>query len=217
MTKPIRAVLFDFDGTLADSFSAIAASVNHVRSHHQLQELSEEYVIKFVGHGLEQLMADLVPVGSLEDNIQLYRKHHLTIMVSKTHLLPGVVPTLSQLHQAGIRLAVCSNKPVAITRMLIEALGIAPFFDRVYGPEDSGKPKPDPGMLVLALKNWHIAPDQALMIGDMPVDVQTARNAGVRVWVVSTGSSDLEILQSSNPDRILNSLNEVVSIILSSH
>jgi phosphoglycolate phosphatase len=214
MPSHYRAVLFDFDGTLADSYAAITASVNFVRSRHSLPPLAKSTVKSRVGLGLLQLMADVVPGGDPQADAVVYHKHHPSVMYEHTHLLPGVEQTLAQLHGAGMKMAVCSNKPVAITKSLLDSFGIARYFDVALGPEDSGKPKPDPAMIRCALEHLGIGREQALYVGDMPVDVETARNAGVDVWVLPTGSSNRETLGIAMPDRILRSMSEVGSAIL---
>ena len=214
MSARFRVVLFDFDGTLADSYVAITASVNHVRAHHGLPPLLENQVRLLVGHGLQQHMADKVPGGDPAADAELYRQHHPSVMYKYTRLLPGVADALAEFHAAGLRMAVCSNKPVAITRSLLDHLGIARLFEAALGPEDSGKPKPDPAMVSIALAKLHAAGEDALYIGDMPVDIETARNAGVTVWVLPTGSSDEQTLRAAKPDRLFPGMNELARALL---
>jgi hypothetical protein len=119
----IRAALFDFDGTLADSFAAITASTNHVRQHFGLATLTEEAVRGHVGHGLPHLLSVLIPKAPVEDAVSLYRAHHETVMFDLTRPMPGVTQTIPELVRRGYRLGVCSNKRVEFTRRLVEALG----------------------------------------------------------------------------------------------
>jgi phosphoglycolate phosphatase len=214
MSIPYRAILFDFDGTLADSYAAITASVNHVRAHHELPPFTETQVRGLVGNGLLQLMKDIVPGGNPDDDAKLYHEHHPTVMFDYTQLLPGVAQALADLHAASVKLAVCSNKPVAITRMLLDAMLISRLFDAALGPEDAGKPKPDPAMVDVALKKLGVSKSESLFVGDMPVDVETARNAGLTVWVLPTGSSDLDSLKQAKPDRILTSMDELIPALM---
>jgi len=117
----IRAALFDFDGTLADSFAAITASTNHVRAGYGLPPLPEAVVRKYVGLGLAHLMRQLVPGAPVEEAIARYRAHHRTVMFTETRLMPGVAETVPELARRGLRLGVCSNKRVEFTRQLVEA------------------------------------------------------------------------------------------------
>jgi phosphoglycolate phosphatase len=196
-------VLFDFDGTLADSYSAIAASVNHVRAAHGLPPLPEEEVRRHVGRGPAYLLAHTVPGGDPDADQARYRSHHPTVMLTGTRLLPGAAEVVPALVRAGRKVAVCSNKPVAFTRRLLEYLGLAECFDAVLGPEDAARPKPAPDMLRIALNRLGVAPADALYVGDMTVDVTAARAAGIRVWVVPTGSEEATALAAARPARIL--------------
>ena len=210
---PWRAVLFDFDGTLGDSYPAITASVNHVRARHGLPPLSEPEVRRHVGRGPHYLLSHTVPAGSVEANIAAYRAHHPSVLRSGTRLLPGAAEVLQALHERGLRLGICSNKPVVFTRQLIEYLGVASFLDLVLGPEDVPRPKPAPDMLRLALARLSVPASQTLYIGDMGVDIQTARAAGVAVWVVPTGSDEIEALKQARPDRLLLDLEELRALL----
>lgn len=203
------AVCFDFDGTLADSYAAIAASVNHVRASHGLAPLSLEEVTRHVGRGPEHLLQHTVPRGDLHDNIAEYRRHHPSVMFEKTELLPGARETLESLHARGKRLALCSNKPRLFSEQLLRHVGVAQVFTAVLGPEDVPRLKPAPDMLLAAMERLRARPEETLYVGDMVVDIQTARGAGVTVWVVPTGSEQPAALQAAGPDRILPSLHEL--------
>jgi phosphoglycolate phosphatase len=207
-----RAVIFDFDGTLADSYDAITASLNHVRAANGLPALPEAEIKTHVGRGLEYLLADLLPGTDLGRNVALYRAHHEAVMRRHTRLMPGARAALEALARAGRLLAVCSNKKVDFTRALLDSLGVASFFDVVLGPEDVPQPKPAPDMLLAALRRLSVSPAEALYVGDMDIDVQTARAAGLPVWVVPTGSADRAALQAARPDRIINGLGELVDL-----
>jgi phosphoglycolate phosphatase len=209
----IQAVIFDFDGTLGDSYEAITASVNYVRGLHHLPPLSIGQVRHHVGRGPEFLMKETVERGDVSANVAQYKAHHPGVMYSGTRLYPGVADALAKMHTKGYRLAVCSNKPVAFTRDLLAYLKVAPYFTLVLGPEDVRRPKPAPDMLLAALERLQLAPHQALYIGDMTVDIQTARAAGVRVWSVPTGSDDRDTLLAAHPDRLLRDLREAAELL----
>jgi 2-phosphoglycolate phosphatase len=208
-----RAVIFDFDGTLADSYDAIAASLNYVRAANGLPPLPEAEIKKHVGRGLEILLAVLLPGSDVDRNVALYREHHVTVMQDHTRLIPGARAAIEALKRSGRLLAVCSNKKVAFTQALLDSFGLAPFFDVVLGPDDVPRPKPAPDMLLAALRRLGVAPAEALYVGDMDVDVQTARAAGVPVWVVPTGSADRATLEAARPDRLLDGLDELVRLV----
>lgn len=209
----VRAVLFDFDGTLADSYDAIAASVNHVRKHRGLSPLTVDQVRVHVGHGPGHLLACTVGTGDAKENDAIYRAHHPSVMKEGTRLLSGTEEVLRTLHQRGLKLAVCSNKPLAYTKSLLDYLKVRPYFDAVLGPEDVARPKPAPDMLLAGLERLDVQADEAIYVGDMTVDIETALAAGVRVWVVPTGSDERETLEAARPDRVLSELLDVIRVI----
>ena len=216
MPRTFQAVVFDFDGTLADSYEAIAASVNHVRSCCRLPPLSTDEVRRHVGRGPKYLLEHTVPSSNVEIDLERYRAHHPSVLRSGTHVLPGVSATLGELKQAGMRLAICSNKLREFTRQLVEVLGLADLIDCIVGPEDAVRPKPAPDMLLTALGRLAVAAEQTLYVGDMVVDIQTAQAAGVTVWVIPTGTDKEESLAAASPDRILKSFSELATLLIDS-
>jgi phosphoglycolate phosphatase len=211
---PTRAVLFDFDGTLADSFGAITASTNHVRRAYGLSDLPEDEVRQYVGLGLAQLMEDLVPNAPTEAAVALYREHHPSIMLTGTRLMPGVLETVQTLAQRGYRMAVCSNKRVEFTRNLVKYLGLCPAIAETLGPEDvNGRAKPDPAMLLEALRRLGDSPADAVYVGDMAVDVHAARAGGVPVWLVLGGAAGRDPALDTGPDRVLESFTDILNLL----
>ncbi len=205
------AILFDFDGTLIDSYPAIAASVNFIRQQRGAPPLSVAEVKQHVGRGPDYLLGHTVPGYEAAIDIARYREHHPTVMFDATVLLPDAAEALATLHAAGKRLGLCSNKPRLFSGRLLEHLGIAVLFDIVLGPEDVPRPKPAPDMLRAALARLALPADRVLYVGDMTVDIETARAAGVAVWVVPTGSDTRAALEAARPDRLLDGLGELVA------
>jgi phosphoglycolate phosphatase len=211
--RPYAAVVFDFDGTLADSYGAIACSVNHVRSERGMPALSIDEVKRHVGRGPEYLLTHTAPGGRLADDLACYRAHHPSVMLAMTQLLPGAAPLLAGLQRLGKKIGLCSNKPRLFSQKLLQHLEVSAYFDVVLGPEDVPLPKPAPDMLLRAIQRLGLPSDQVLYVGDMTVDIQTARSAGVRVWAVATGSEERRALEDAKPDRLLADLQEMVAQI----
>jgi 2-phosphoglycolate phosphatase len=206
-----EAVVFDLDGTLIDSYPAIAASVNFVRQAHGLLPLSAADVKQHVGRGPDYLLAHTVADFQPEIDLARYQAHHPTVMLDNTALLPGAEEALAALHGSGKQLGLCSNKPRLFSGKLLEHFGMAKYFSVVLGPEDVARPKPAPDMLVTALARLRLPADQVLYVGDMTVDIETARAAGVAVWVVPTGSDNRAALKAARPDRILPRLASLIA------
>jgi phosphoglycolate phosphatase len=210
--RSLKAVLFDFDGTLGDSYEAITASVNHVRAAHGLPPLGEAEVRRHVGRGPAYLLEHTVPGADLAKDWPRYREHHPSVLESGTRLLPGAAQAVAALKARGLTVGVCSNKPRDFTRRLLDYLGLGGQVDLVLGPEDVERPKPAPDMLLAALARLGLKPEQVLYVGDMVVDIETARAAGVLVWVVPTGSDERARLEAARPDRLLHDLNELARL-----
>ena len=208
-TNSFRAVFFDFDGTLADSFDAIAASVNYLRALRGHGQLSTSDVKRHVGWGPEHLLTMTVPGAEIAVDLPRYREHHPKVMAEQTRLMPGAAEALRALHEAGKKIALCSNKPRLFSRGLLVHFNIADLFHVVIGPEDVPRPKPAPDMIRAALDRLGVPAESVLYIGDMTVDIQTARAAGVTVWVVPTGAESLETLTAAKPDRLLENLTDL--------
>ncbi|MFW6125246.1 MAG: HAD family hydrolase, partial [Pirellulales bacterium] len=172
-----------------------------------------------VGRGLVHLLEQTIPQRfrddpvAMERNVARYRTHHPSVMREQTRLLAGARDALSRLHERGLRIAVCSNKPAQFTRELLAHFELADKVDVVLGPEDVARPKPAPQMLQTALERLGVAAGEALYVGDMTVDVEAARAAGVRVWIVPTGAQDRPTLAAAGPDRVLDSLEELPALI----
>lgn len=209
----LQAILFDFDGTLADSYQAIAASVNHVRASHQMEPLPEDEIRRHVGEGPGHLLGITVGTGDPEKNTALYRAHHPGIMRELTFLLPGAKEALTAVRQLGLKSAICSNKIRGYTHDLLEYLQIDSLVDEVLGPQDVARSKPAPDMLLKAVERLGVEKEQALYVGDMTVDIDAARSAGIRAWIVPTGSQTREILEKANPDRLLDSIADLPTIL----
>lgn len=207
--KRLENIIFDLDGTLIDSYEAIGESLNHALTGLGLESVEPARIRKLVGRGLESLLEramgeparedpDLVPRG-----VRLFRERYDVICIEKTRLLPEVEETLRVLHERGMTMAVATNKPSYFAKRILDALGVGPFLRAVFGPDLVARPKPHPDMLAAVLSAVALRPAETVYIGDMQVDVETARAAGVPVIVLPTGSCDAEELRASGADLVL--------------
>ena len=185
----VRGVVFDLDGTLVDSYAAITRSLNHARSAFSRPPLPVREVRLRVGHGLEELVADLVSAAEIERGVALFRECYASCFADSTFALPAARDTLERLRAAGLRLAVASNKPERFSRPILERLGLAPHLTCVLGPEATGSHKPDATMLRLCLSGLGLRPTETLYVGDMVLDVESGDRAGMPVALVRGGSS----------------------------
>lgn len=193
----VRGVVFDLDGTLVDSFGAIAGSVNAARAGLGLPPLQESEITQHVGRGLRHLLTDLVGPDLVDRAVVLYREDHTRTYLDHTRPLPGALEAVRRLHEAGILLSVASNKLSTFSRGILDHLGFGPYLATVEGPDTAGATKPDPAMIRRCLSVMGVDPSEAVYVGDMPLDVESARQAGIAVVLVATGASEREALEKT--------------------
>ncbi len=209
-----RAVLFDLDGTLVDSYAALADAVNYARRQHGLEELTAENIRQFVGEGLERLLQRAFDTEQVpESATEAFESYYDEVCCQKSQVLADVVTTLETLRRFGVVMAVCTNKPTTFSRKILESLNLAGFFQAIVGPDTAGARKPEAQHVLHALQATNCTPSEALFVGDMPIDVEAARNSGLDVAVVATGSSTSSALRAAAPDHYLDRLADLVKIV----
>ncbi|HET9400176.1 MAG TPA: HAD-IA family hydrolase [Candidatus Acidoferrales bacterium] len=210
----VRAVIFDLDGTLIDSKLDLVLAVNAAMTHMGRAELDHETIATYVGNGAPVLMRRALGTNASDEQCQraldfflrYYREH----MLDNTVAYPGVREGLAAMN--GLAMAVLTNKPVRISQMILDGLGLAAYFRFVYGGNSFETKKPDPYGVNLLLKDFGVSAREALIVGDSDVDVQTARNAGTWACGVSYGLGSHK-LNEVPPDVMLDSLAELPAIL----
>jgi len=209
-----RAVLFDLDGTLVDSYAALAEAVNFARRQHGLHELSAARIREFIGDGLDKLLERAFGTADVPRSARVaFESRYDEICCEESKVLAEVEATLETLAELGVVMAVCTNKPTAFSRKILEFLKLAPYFRAIVGPDLAGARKPDGRHVLHTLAATECSADEALFVGDMPIDVHAARNGGVRVAVVPTGSSSPEALRASSPDHYLERFSDLLDVV----
>jgi len=208
----IRGLVFDLDGTLVDSYEAIAASLNHARAAFGLSALSAVRIRHTVGRGLEQLVADLLGEPRVAEGVLHFREHYARTFREQTRALPGALDTLRELHRRGYRMAVASNKPARFGETILSDAGMLPYLIEVQGPDRAGTTKPEPSMVRNCLRAMELTAADALYVGDMVLDVETAARAGLPVVLVDGGSSMPEALRATG-QRVLPALKSLVDLL----
>jgi len=209
-------LIFDLDGTLIDSKLDLVHSVNAARHLMGLPNISEQLVSSYIGDGAPVLMRRaLGPAASdadvqraLEFFLAYYRDH----MLDNTCLYPGVREALGGLLEGRAQIAMLTNKPVRISRAIIDGLGLGGHFFQVYGGNSFEQKKPDPVGIETLLTESGAAREHTIMVGDSGVDVRTARNARVLACGVSYGFQPESFLQDP-PDILVDEMSELVEYV----
>ena len=190
----VAAVVWDLDGTLVDSAADIATSLNRLFIENDLVALGEDRIRNMIGEGVAVLIRrgfeehGVTPDAQrLEQLVERFLVIYAEVATASTRLFPGAREALESLRDAGLRQAICTNKPETITRQVLAGLGIAAYFDAVIGGDTLPRNKPDPLPLQAALESLQATPGRSLMVGDSAIDVQTAHAAGVGVAFVTFG------------------------------
>jgi phosphoglycolate phosphatase len=210
-------IIFDLDGTLVDSRLDLAGAVNATRRHMGMEALANERVYTYVGNGAPMLVRRALGDGATEAQVQealeffleYYREHDL----DHTILYPGVKESLDRLSGAGKRMAVLTNKPVRMSRHIVEGLGVGGHFFQVYGGNSFDFKKPHPIGVEALMQEAGVGRESTLMVGDSSVDVQTARNAGIACCGVTYGFQP-ETLADPAPEMLVDRMEDLVGRIV---
>ena len=204
----IQLVIFDLDGTLIDSRLDLVHSVNAALRHIGRPELPDDVIASYVGDGAPILIQralggeavdEAIVRKGLEFFLSYYREHKL----DHTTVYPGIAEALAAIQRSSNgsprKMAVLSNKPVNPSRAIVEALGLGSFFSQVYGGNSFATKKPDPQGARKLLEESGVGPEQAVIVGDSHVDIETGRNAGLWTVGVSYGFAP-HTLRDAIPD-----------------
>jgi len=193
MTAPnfssVRALIFDLDGTLIDSKLDLIRSVNAMLQEMGREQLHEDTISGYIGHGAPQLVGQALGNNATEAEreraLKFFLAYYEDHKMDSTCAYHGVPEALA--HLASFPMAILTNKPVRISVRILESLGLAKYFRAVYGGNSFETKKPDPLGAQTILREFGAAPAEAMLIGDSEVDVQTARNAGTFAASVNYG------------------------------
>jgi phosphoglycolate phosphatase len=208
----VDLIIFDLDGTLIDSRQDLANAVNATRRHMGMDSLSNERVYSYVGNGapvlVRRALGDEATEAEVEEALEFFLEFYRDHDLDHTRLYPGVLETLNLLRDAGMRMAVLTNKPVRMSRHIVEGLGVAGYFFQVYGGNSFEFKKPHPMGVEALRKEVSAGRDATLMVGDSSVDVLTARNAGISCCCVTYGFQP-ESLADPAPDRLIDRMEQL--------
>jgi phosphoglycolate phosphatase len=210
-------LIFDLDGTLIDSKKDLANAANAARAHMGMAPIADERVHSYVGNGAPVLIRRVLGAEATEAQVQealeffleYYREH----MLDYTALYAGVREALDRLRDAGVRMAVLTNKPVRISRAIVDGLGLGGHFRQVYGGNSFDFKKPHPIGIETLIAECGASRERTMMVGDSSVDMQTARNANVSSCGVTYGFQP-ESLAAVPPDLLVDRMEELADWVL---
>ena len=214
-----QCCIFDLDGTLINSLEDLADACNWVLRENGLPTHPVDAYRRFVGDGAYKLAERMLPESMRDQQTaarykalfdQRYNGHYL----DKTRPYPGVMDLLAHLKEKGLQLAVLSNKPNQFVQKICREVFGEGFFAAVWGQRDGAAKKPAPDGVFAILKELQAAPEEALLIGDSNVDIQTAKNAGIAGAGVSWGFRGRQELKEAGADFIADDAAQLETYIL---
>lgn len=214
-------VLFDLDGTLADTAPDLACCINMMLAKLGMPEQTEDKIKTWIGNGIEYLVKRaLSDASNKQTEATFYRKALSSFTEFYTEnncvhskLFPGVIEALTHLKSGQYKIGCVTNKRSQFTERLLQALGIHSYFDIIISGDTLPKKKPDPMPLLHAAEYFSVAPAKALMVGDSCNDVNAARAAGFPILCVSYGYNFGKDIRESQPDIVVDTLSTLPHLL----
>ena len=206
-----NCIIFDLDGTLIDSFQAINDAFDAVFLRFDGRVLSDSESNSYVGIPLVDLLSEMFGEENQAEAIEIFRNKYKEVCFEKTTLIKGAKELLTDLKDKGKSLNIATNKTGDISRDLLKSLNIDNLFDYVYGVFDGMKGKPSPEMINKIIENTGFEKPDVIFIGDSPIDIMTAKNAGVTMLSVASGNHTYGELRSFNPDFLYEHIANITS------
>ena len=211
-----NTIVFDMDGTLLNTLEDLTDSVNYALQICGYTQRTLDEVRRFVGNGVRVLMNQAVPAGTSDEDIvkclTIYRKHYSENMQHKTRPYEGINELLKSLKEKDIKLAIVSNKYDSAVKALCKDY-FQDFIRIAIGESPEVDKKPAPDSVFTALEQLGAVKEESLYVGDSEVDVQTARNAGLKCIGVTWGFRDREVLAAEGADIIIDRPQELLEYL----
>ena len=208
----INTLLFDLDGTLINTNDLIIASFLHTLDRYYPNHYTKEDIIDFIGEPLEVSFAKVDP-DRVDEMVEVYRKHNVEMHDQLVKEYPNVLSTIQTLHHKGYKLGVVTTKRLDTVILGLKLAKLDPYFKVVVTIDDVTHAKPHPEPVFKALKALEAKPEEAVMVGDSPSDIEAGKNAGTKTVAVAWSIKGVEMLQKVNPDYIIDNMKDMLSIV----
>lgn len=215
----LQALIFDLDGTLADTLNAILEGINETMREYGYPTVTYEDACASIGNGARLLIARSMPPEAAADPEQVtrvlksYDEAYAHTYMHTTDCYDGIPEAIRALHAMGYRIAVLSNKQDAYTKGLVRLWFPNGEIAWVYGQAADRPTKPDPTVPRLLAEQMGVAPTACAMIGDSDVDIKTAKNAGMISIGCAWGFRGRAVLEAAGADHVLDKPDELIPLL----
>jgi pyrophosphatase PpaX len=214
MTKPLRAVLFDLDGTLIDSIGLIVDAMHYAFEGFDGTVPDDSSWMQGIGTPLyKQLALYARSPEELDTLRERYRAYQFIHHDSVIKEYPGTTAVIENLHARGLVMGIVTSKGDVLARRGLELTGLAKYLPVVIGADSVTKHKPEPEPVLLALERLGVSADEALMVGDSPHDISSGNAAGVRTVGALWGPFTREQIAVAKPTYWLRNINEFPALL----
>ncbi len=208
LTRRVQAVAFDMDGTLIDSLETIADAFNHMFAELKYPQMTIEEVVRVTSISLKDFVHTFLKPEEAELGIKIFREYYDTVFRKKAKMMPGAMEALNALDGTVLQ-GIVTNKRGEYARLLAEHLGIADQMARIIGAEDGFRAKPAPDMFNEFVRSTGATSQDTIYVGDSPIDIQSAHNAGLDAFGISNSIFSGEELALHHPRRVLRNISEL--------
>ena len=217
MERDIKLVIFDFDGTLADTKENIILTFQMTMKELGVEIKSRQECAATIGLTLEDAFKVLYPGMAAEKYILLRDTYRRIFKENRKILVPGLFPevmeTLEELRRRGYLMSIASSRLSPSLHSFLEDMKIAHLFEYAVGGDNVEHPKPAPDAVLQILRHYNLSAEEAFVVGDMPFDINMATNAGVKSCGVTWGNADAAQLKESGGNYIIDKMSQLLEIL----
>ena len=217
MEREIKLVIFDFDGTLADTKENIILTFQMTMKELGVEIKSRQECAATIGLTLEDAFKVLYPGMAAEKYVLLRDTYRRIFKENRKILVPGLFPevmeTLEELRRRGYLMSIASSRQSPSLQSFLEDMKIAHLFEYAVGGDNVEHPKPAPDAVLQILRHYNLSAEEAFVVGDMPFDINMATNAGVKSCGVTWGNADAAQLKESGANYIIDKMSQLLEIL----
>jgi len=214
----IRLVIFDFDGTMADTRQNIVRVMQQVMRTLDLPVADEETCASTIGLPLKQCFLDIYPHFSDEEGERCAETYRQIFFANAKDWVPDMFPnvreTMETLYSHDVILAIASSRNSASLHGFLDEMHLADMVRKVVGADEVMAHKPDPEPVNVILSALDIPAEESVVVGDMPVDIMMGNAAGAHTCAVTYGNASREELIASGADYLIDDMSELLSLVL---